>query len=363
MDRSENKIGRIKSFDGLRFIIVIFLIFHHFDMFNDMALPGWENIMKIFTEGYFSVNFFFILSGFVIQYSYADKLRNGEVSSKQFLLNRIFHLWPLYLLCLFIALFAYTDGNVAQYLKEPHFWVHFTMLQSFVAENTYAFNFNGLAWSISNEMFFYIAFVVLVGMTEKKRHWLTVGLWGIILLNVIIIGSNTAIPNWLFYINPIFRLADFLMGMWLYDLYKKRIFEPESEKGASGMELGSIVLFICSVIVAVTGDISWEWKAQIFYTLPVCFLIYSFSFDKGIISKILGCKLFQVLGTLAFPIYLNHQICLFLVKRYGYAYIIDSKHALAAGMAAMAISIIAAIPMWYLFAKPINKKLRSMIRR
>lgn len=363
MDRSEKKIGRIKSFDGLRFIIVLFLICHHFDMFNDMALPGWENIMKIFTEGYFSVNFFFILSGFVIQYSYSDKLINGEVSSKQFLLNRVFHIWPLYVMCLFIALFVYSGSYAVQYLKEPDFWVHFTMLQSFVAENTYAFNFNGLAWSISNEMFFYMAFVLLVGMSKKKRHCLTAGLWVIILLNILIIGTNTAVWNWLFYINPVFRLADFLTGMWLCDLHKKRLFEPETEKSASAMELVGLLLFICSVVVAITGNISWEWKAQVYYTLPVCILIYVFSFDKGVISRILGCKAFQVLGALAFPIYLNHQICLYLVKRFGYAYITDADHALLAGLTAMLISILAAVPMWYLFAKPINKKLRSKINQ
>lgn len=82
----------IPAFSGLRFLIIIFLCLHHFDAFNDLQVPGWSEVMRLLTEGYLSVNFFFILSGFVIQYSYGPQLRQGVLSTKSFLFNRFAHL-------------------------------------------------------------------------------------------------------------------------------------------------------------------------------------------------------------------------------------------------------------------------------
>lgn len=49
----------IKSFDGLRFFFILFLMFHHFDSFSDLGVNGWNEIMSWLKEGFVSVNFFF----------------------------------------------------------------------------------------------------------------------------------------------------------------------------------------------------------------------------------------------------------------------------------------------------------------
>ena len=40
----------IRSFSGLRFFIVLFLVLHHWDVFNDLNLPGWNALMKVLSE-------------------------------------------------------------------------------------------------------------------------------------------------------------------------------------------------------------------------------------------------------------------------------------------------------------------------
>lgn len=84
----------IKSFDGLRFFFILFLMFHHFDSFSDLGVNGWNEIMSWLKEGFVSVNFFFLLSGFVVQYAYKDRLLNKKTGSIEFLFNRLAHLYP-----------------------------------------------------------------------------------------------------------------------------------------------------------------------------------------------------------------------------------------------------------------------------
>ena len=70
----------------------------------------------------------------------------------------------------------------------PNFYVHLFVLQSFVVDNSFAFDFNGVAWSVSNEMFFYFAFIFFISVSKKKRGYFTLALWLVIFLNAIFVG-------------------------------------------------------------------------------------------------------------------------------------------------------------------------------
>lgn len=350
--------GWIRSFSGLRFLLVICLIFHHFDMFNDLNLPGWDRVMKFLGEGYLSVNFFFILSGFSVEHGYGRRMRGGLVSKKDFMVGRLAHLWPTYLLCLFAALFFYGGWTYAlTHLRGGNFWIHFFMLQSWLADGARMYSFNGAAWSVSTELFFYIAFCFLFDLDARRRNFLTVGLWAVILLNVVIVGVNLPTANWLYYINPVFRLGDFLLGIWLHDIYLRR--KEITFSRATCLEVGSCVLVAAAALLVANLNFGWEWRWQVWYTVPCALLIYAFSFDAGGISKILGTKPFQFLGKISFPLYLVHQICLWWVKQ-RLAGCIDSwQIALLAGICGLVLSIVVAIAVEFLFTEPLNNLIRK----
>ena len=350
----------IPAFSGLRFLIIIFLCLHHFDEFNDLQTPGWTEIMRLFTEGYLSVNFFFILSGFVIQYSYGLKLRQGVLGAKRFLFNRLAHLWPTYLLALATALVVYAGAYAPTYLKTLSFWCHAFMVQSWIPDSFFAFNFNAAAWSISTEVFFYLLFPCLVQLTHKSRNALMVGLWGTILLNILVIGTSSPISSWIFYINPVFRLAEFLLGIWLCDLFHSGLFAPSSRKSATIMEGMAVLILVCSVGIAMSANLGWEWRWQIFYTIPIAVLIYAFSFSRGYLSALLGCRVARFMGELAFPIYLIHQILIKLAKRLFLPQLVNCQAIMLVGTGAIVVSVLLAIPIQFLFAKPLNHWLRRL---
>lgn len=359
MDGHNTHSEQIPALSGLSFLVLIFLCLSHFDLFNDLQVSGWDRIMNLLTEGYLGINFFFILSGFMTQHSYGQKLRQGSMGTKRFLFQRLAGLWPVCLLALVAALLVYTGAYAPAYLKNSSFWCHVFLLQSWIPDNTFAFQFNGVAWVISTEVFFYLLFPCLVQLKDKHRDALMVGLWGVILLNILVMGTSSPIAGWILYINPVFRLAEFLLGIWLCDLFHSGLFAPSSKKSATVMEGVAILILVCSIGIAMSANLGWEWRWQVFYTIPTAVLIYVFSFSRGYLSSFLGCSIARFLGELAFPIYLIHQILINLAKRLFLSQLVSSQAILLVGTGAIVTSVLLAIPIQFLFAKPLNQWLRG----
>ena len=67
-------MGLIKSFQGLRVIAMLFIFFFHFKIYRQGADARIYN--KLFSDGYFAVTFFFVLSGFLT----FKQLKNDKLS-------------------------------------------------------------------------------------------------------------------------------------------------------------------------------------------------------------------------------------------------------------------------------------------
>jgi peptidoglycan/LPS O-acetylase OafA/YrhL len=70
----------IKPLTSLRFLFALCVFLSHYTI----------NGSPVFYEGYIGVEFFFILSGFIISYKYAERIKNSAVSIKEFLVFRHF---------------------------------------------------------------------------------------------------------------------------------------------------------------------------------------------------------------------------------------------------------------------------------
>jgi peptidoglycan/LPS O-acetylase OafA/YrhL len=80
-----NEAGRIPALTTLRFFAACAVFAHHFDAFLDLNIPGFADIMRYPLEGSIGVTFFFILSGFVIAYSYQNRLAGKAITPATFL--------------------------------------------------------------------------------------------------------------------------------------------------------------------------------------------------------------------------------------------------------------------------------------
>lgn len=352
---------QISSLTGLRFFIVVLLFLHHWDMFADLQIPGYSQWMKYLSEGYVSVDFFFVLSGFVITYSYMSRLQNKEVTPSTFLFNRVSKLYPVHLLLWVLCIVAYGGfTHILQSISSKQFWIGALLLQSYVPINNFAFWGNGLSWSVSTELFFYIAFVFLIKFSTKERTWIFSLLLGVILFNSIAIGNESPVASWLYYINPIFRLLDFMAGMLLCEFMQKMSYHPASVKTATLLEISSLLVLLCFMVISSNSPIRYNPRFQSYYYLiPSLYLIFAFSFNKGYISSVCSKKIFQVLGNCSFTFYMVHQLVLFLIKKYFASYIISMSRLGVFGLLGLVVSIIASLLLHYCYEKPINQLMRK----
>jgi len=295
---------RIHTLDSLRGIFAISIILLHFPV-------SWSLLYNpIVRNGGVPVDFFFVLSGFVVSSSYLDRIRSTP-ELLNFVLRRLGRLWPLhaFVLLLFLGLevakfFANKAGvsSPDTFFAAPEFWQVFLQdlffLNAFRNESLLELNFP--AWSIGAEFWTYVAFG-LIALTFRRSLLavaLVMGACLLVLLGVVDPGFGRAF-GW-----SVFRaLFFFLVGSLTFRTWE--MCRDKTLPAATAIEL-LMVLIIGAAIV---------WRQWVpFHTLTFA-LIYAgaimiFSFQSGLVSRLLCTRFFQMIGARSYSIYLLHILVL-----------------------------------------------------
>lgn len=99
---------RYDILDGLRGVAAMLVIWYHF--FEGFATSPTDQMMN---HGYLAVDFFFVLSGFVIGYAYDKRWQSGNMTAGRFMLRRVIRLHPMVVLSVVLGAVAYLlQGSV-----------------------------------------------------------------------------------------------------------------------------------------------------------------------------------------------------------------------------------------------------------
>lgn len=196
----------LKSLTSLRFVFALMVLLSHCASID----PFFRK--NIFQEGFVGVSFFFILSGFIISYSYKNKIEGHSVSKRTFWVGRIARIYPLHVFTLFVTIFLHREmwHNAVSWLG--HFIPNLFLLQAFIPKAGYYYSFNSPSWSLCCEMLFYGLFPFLVKWF-RSAWWLvgTIALFGLaIVFGMGFTPEDETVVNTIWYVNPLVRLADFL---------------------------------------------------------------------------------------------------------------------------------------------------------
>ncbi len=171
-------------------------------------------LRKVEVYGYSGVEFFFLLSGFVLTWAWQYR----QLELRQFWWRRVAKLYPITLV---LMVFAYLA--LPQYERIPGTKgkvLELTLLQAWWPEQRVYFGGNGVSWSLSCEIFFYLAFpFVLAGLRRLRTRgfWIVVGVTLTVLVAAPVAASaaGTAQPMryWLFFVFPPYQFGFFLIGM------------------------------------------------------------------------------------------------------------------------------------------------------
>ncbi|MRY29317.1 acyltransferase family protein, partial [Parabacteroides goldsteinii] len=116
----------ISPLTSLRFLFALMVFGAHIYTID----PYFDHLF--YKEGFVGVNFFFILSGFIIAYTYRDRLLEQKSTLREFWVARIARIYPLHLLTLGISVYVggYISGDLIDWIK--HFVANLFLLQPFI---------------------------------------------------------------------------------------------------------------------------------------------------------------------------------------------------------------------------------------
>lgn len=209
--------GRLPSLTGLRFAAALLVFGVHAYSFIPLADPQDNRVAGLlFNAGDLGVSFFFVLSGFVLTWSVRPGYRR-----RRFLLGRVVRVYPAHLVALILAMVG-----LAVTARIPDIWPQqfvgsALLIQAWHPSDVHYLGINPVAWSLSCEIAFYLAFPVLYAAVRRL---------GTAALRVAAIGLPTAVwlmplvaevfvaaeyRRWFVYVFPPVRGLEFLLGIVL----------------------------------------------------------------------------------------------------------------------------------------------------
>lgn len=153
----------LTALTSLRGIAAWYVVLYHIRLTTADILP--PEVLHIFSKGYLAVDFFFLLSGFVIWLSYRDRIsENGIAAIPGFLARRFARIYPLHfvILCaaiVFALLLVATGRANPQEFPLQELPLHLLLIQNWGF--TTELSWNDPAWSISTEAAAYLLFPLI----------------------------------------------------------------------------------------------------------------------------------------------------------------------------------------------------------
>lgn len=229
LDFVTKRDSALPALTGLRFVAALAVVISHFYSRGLIDIPA--SVFNFLDGGRTAVSLFFVLSGFILAYNYTELSDNS--AQLRFYINRVARIYPLVLLSLFLA--SVGVGYAWIHREEGYLEDWYTLVDnpgaflglSFVAQLTMTTGWlpiadlnqpwNGPAWSISCEMFFYLLFPFLIVRMRKaseKNIALTLAI-AYALQGAIILAVRTFLPSRGGLISqfPVTHLFEFILGI------------------------------------------------------------------------------------------------------------------------------------------------------
>jgi peptidoglycan/LPS O-acetylase OafA/YrhL len=190
--------GRYRILDSYRFIAASLICLYHFNKADILGLvqlsPAFENIRLM-------VDFFFILSGFVIARSYSAKIGN-VAGFRSFMWRRFARLYPLHALTLLVGIAGgmivgagnLQPGTNPEVFSSTAILANLTLTHSFGVTNYGSFNIP--SWSISAEMFVYALFPLFALLATRLPALVNAGLIALYVIATVLIRDSLGLRDW-----------------------------------------------------------------------------------------------------------------------------------------------------------------------
>jgi len=297
--------------DGLRGVAAVLVVMFH--IFETFTLG--DNVKQIINHGYLAVDFFFVLSGFVIGYAYDDRWNKMTIGG--FFKRRLIRLHPMIIIAMIIGAATYylQDCQYFPFIQETPVWklllvmlIGFTLIpvggSLEIRGWTEMHPLNGPAWTLFFEYIGNVLYGLFVRKFSKTLLAILVILAGAALVHLSVkqgdvIGGWSVAPEQL-RIGFTRLLYPFFAGLLL-----SRLVKPGKIKNAF---LWCSLLLIIVFAVPRIGGYDHKWMNGLYVAVSIIF-IFPLIVYMGASGKVTGkfsSKLCRFLGDISYPIYIIH---------------------------------------------------------
>ena len=359
--------------DGLRGVAAIMVLWYH--IFEGYAFAEGRGI-DTFNHGYLAVDFFFILSGFVISYAYDDRW-HSSMTLGGFFKRRLIRLHPMLVMGAIIGCITFCiqgcvkwDGSstatwqiILALVLSILFIPAYPGAAHEVRGNGEMFPLNGPSWSLFFEYIGNIIYALFIRRLSNRLLALFVAVTGVLFTIFAIfnisgyenIGVGWTLDNVNFFGGTLRMLFPFSLGMLL-----SRNFKPVKIRGIFWLSSVALFLLFSVPFIPSVNNLCINGIYEIF-CISVAFPLIVWLGASGCTSDKYSTKVCGFLGNISYPLYITHYPIMYLF----YAWLIDNKlytfgNTWHVAIGVILFNILMAYACLKLYDEPIRKKLAAM---
>lgn len=365
---------QIHSLTPMRGIAAIWVMLFHIDVslfYRDFGALLPRDQTGFFSKGYLWVDFFFLLSGFVIAHVYSQQLTTSPriPAIKHYLWARFARIYPLHIFTLLILIIVtpivahiyptVVDGSWKTYFAWSALPSHLSLTQA-MNQHVYL-SWNIVSWSIGAEWWTYVlsipCIIWLAGRGLKTSIAFGVLSFALLAALVFILPDKKLDITFDY---GFFRcLFEFNIGLVLYQFYARH----------SLIKILAQDWVVAALMLAITIIFHERWNDL--FIIP-CFsvLILALAYNNTNVSALLNLPLFQYLGKISYSIYMVHSLWFMVfwfslpqIKAHWGVSVFSSLEKLAYATLFVVFTLISSHFTYYYVELKLQRKLLALLKR
>lgn len=315
---STRALPRLDSLAGIRCIAILLIVISHLSSY----IPGVAD----YGIGANGVSLFIFLSGFLVAYTHISRYsgKNPIKWAVAYTKKKLGTFYFLHIimfisaLALLIVFALYSNSVTSEWIVTmiSNGILNLTLMQNWVPDSSVYFSYNAVAWYLSITIFFYMMtpfiFHILAKINTRVKM---IGLIsGILLIELIwtVIFGNTSAAHAMIYIFPAYRLLEFILGCAFGKIFVEGKRCP-ADSWDKRISIKYTLLEVAAILAFVLAVLAWPYIPaafgySVFYVPFTVFLIYTFAFGRGFMSRIITNPVMLFISLISFEIFLIHQM-------------------------------------------------------
>lgn len=353
--------------DGLRGVAALIVVAFHI-----CEAHATSHLNQVINHGYLAVDFFFLLSGFVIAYAYDDRWNRLTIGG--FVKRRLVRLQPMVVIGMIIGAvcFYFQASGMFPMIKDVPLWemllimvISFTVIPIPPSMDIRGWNemhpLDGPAWTLFFEYIVNLLYALVIRRFSKKALSLLVFLAAGLLIHMAVTStSGDVVGGWSLepmqlHIGFARVLYPFFAGLLLF-----RIAKLTYIKNAF---LWSSLLIIIILSIPRIGGGERLWLNGLYDSLSIIFIfpLIVYIGASGRVEGKYATRVCKFLGDISYPIYITHYPIILIYTAWVYNTKISLQAALPVGLFVFVSSIILAYACLKFYDEPVRRWLNRKL--